>query len=688
MNKDIQEANVYKERGNAIMGGVALANMNNEQFEKAEPEFRKALEYNPDDVDARVSLAMCLGHKDKINEIILLLEEVIQLDPNNTAHAHLGRIYDSQERYTEAAHEYKEALRVFKKAHDPKLGPLQEMAGDVITNVMLGRPVAEADWSDIKTRLAEIDKMLKGKSDSISKKEELRWVGFGQNTDYQSVGIRFAATLIDGIIIFIGMMILSGIYSFVEMKPIEEMSMLAQSSIYIFFPLTYYTILEGVKGATLGKKICGIHVEKVDGTPCDIPSSIVRNLLRFIDGFFGYFIGAIIIWNSDKKQRLGDMVAKTVVVNNKISFGNQEEVSTQLVNKQVSIMADPDYDDEDGHLEDEDIMFEVLELIERVNIYQDSTNDNEIIQALKKSSFNFLERIESKPSCGVAHLGLGLLAKILNDWDDAIKEFELALQDDSHGCYPAYSEPAQLFLNDARQKKEHCSVKQSIDAQIIYRMFKMAYDKEKKEKVLPEKIIQKSFSERDNMGTRQDTMDHAVVYWMARNTGQKFEPYVLYEFDEGSDAKEALLELDCIHIAEDTGKLICTETLVFGYYQRDDGKWEAIVCGEDMNHELWDAAKNSFVNNGGQRKNDQEPEERASTTSESEIAEPDEVIFVREDHKQVMEEDTVYRIHKGPDAASAKAFFEQNPVDRKFYHIVIETPEGNYCRDIQGIYKE
>jgi len=141
------------------------------------------------------------------------------------------------------------------------------------------------------------------------------------------------------------------------------------------------------------------------------------------------------------------------------------------------------HDDEDGHLEDEDIMFEVLELIERVNKYQDSTNDNEIIPVLKISSFNFLERIESKPSCGVAHLGLGLLAKILNDWDDAIKEFELALQDDSHGCYPAYSEPAQLFLNDARQKKEHCSVKQSIDAQILYRMFKMAYDKEKKEKV-------------------------------------------------------------------------------------------------------------------------------------------------------------------------------------------------------------
>ena len=346
------------------------------------------------------------------------------------------------------------------------------------------------------------------------------------------------------------------------------------------------------------------------------------------------------------------------------------------------------HDDEDGHLEDEDIMFEVFELIERVNKYQDSTNDNEIIQALKKSSFIFLERIESKPSCGIAHLGLGLLAKILNDWDDAIKEFELALQDNSHGCYPAYSEFAHLFLNDARQKKEHRSVKQSIDAQIMYKIFKMAYDKEKKEKVELERIGEKSFSERENVGTRQDTMDHAVAYWMARNAGQKFEPYVLYEFEEGSDAREALLELNCIHMSEDTGKLISTETLTFGYYQRDDGKWEAIVCGEDLTHELWDAAKNSFVKHGGQRKNDQEPEERVPTRSENKMAGQDEVTFIREDHRQVMGEDAIYRIHKCPDAASAKAFLKKNPVDRKFYHIVVETPEGNYCRDIQGIYKE
>ena len=137
-------------------------------------------------------------------------------------------------------------------------------------------------------------------------------------------------------------------------------------------------------------------------------------------------------------------------------------------------------EEENGVLEDEDIMYETFELLEMVN-KQDCLSDDEKIQVLKKSSFRFLERMESKPSCGVAHFGLGLLARMLNDWDDAIKEFELALRDNSHGLYSAYSEPALIGLNEARQEKKNCTAKQAIDAKVKYEIFKMGYDKEKKE---------------------------------------------------------------------------------------------------------------------------------------------------------------------------------------------------------------
>ncbi|MBA7687180.1 hypothetical protein ES703_95640 [subsurface metagenome] len=198
----------------------------------------------------------------------------------------------------------------------------------------------------------------------------------------------------------------------------------------------------------------------------------------------------------------------------------------------------------------------------------------------------------------------------------------------------------------------------------------------------------KSFTEKDNMGTRHDTLSIASAYWMARIQSPKKEPFVVYTFDVDKDAREALLELPCIHVAEDSQKLICTEVLIFGYYPTEQGKYEAIVCGGDLTYELWEQAKASFSEHGGRRKNDLEPERRATAAVKVKAAQLGKVKFVREDHSQRMGTTMIYRVHKGPDAASAKAFLEQNPVTKQFYYIVVETPEGNYCRDIQGIYKE
>lgn len=47
-----------------------------------------------------------------------------------------------------------------------------------------------------------------------------------------------------------------------------------------------------------------------------------------------------------------------------------------------------------------------------------------------------------------------------------------------------------------------------------------------------------------------------------------------------------------------------------------------------------------------------------------------------------------FKIFKASDAASAKAFLQGETVDRKFLYLVVETPEGNYGRDINGVYKE
>jgi uncharacterized RDD family membrane protein YckC len=43
--------------------------------------------------------------------------------------------------------------------------------------------------------------------------------------------------------------------------------------------------------------------------------SIGRNLMRIIDGLFFYLVGFIVALASKKNQRLGDIVARTYVVN-------------------------------------------------------------------------------------------------------------------------------------------------------------------------------------------------------------------------------------------------------------------------------------------------------------------------------------------------------------------------------------
>ena len=73
--------------------------------------------------------------------------------------------------------------------------------------------------------------------------------------------------------------------------------------------------MEGTRGQTIGKKMIKIKVVREDGKPIDMKQAFTRNVLRIVDGlFFIYLIGALLIWRSEKKQRLGDMVAKTVVV--------------------------------------------------------------------------------------------------------------------------------------------------------------------------------------------------------------------------------------------------------------------------------------------------------------------------------------------------------------------------------------
>jgi uncharacterized RDD family membrane protein YckC len=78
--------------------------------------------------------------------------------------------------------------------------------------------------------------------------------------------------------------------------------------------LVYFTYFEATSGQTIGKRFVHIKVIKEDGSKCDFGSALVRNLLRIVDYLpFLYILGIILIAATDKKQRLGDMLGKTIV---------------------------------------------------------------------------------------------------------------------------------------------------------------------------------------------------------------------------------------------------------------------------------------------------------------------------------------------------------------------------------------
>ncbi len=77
----------------------------------------------------------------------------------------------------------------------------------------------------------------------------------------------------------------------------------------------YYTISEGFfKGQSIGKHFCGIRVIHEGGYPITFWPALLRNLVRSADAIIFYGIGITSMLLTRRFQRLGDLVASTVVI--------------------------------------------------------------------------------------------------------------------------------------------------------------------------------------------------------------------------------------------------------------------------------------------------------------------------------------------------------------------------------------
>jgi uncharacterized RDD family membrane protein YckC len=78
----------------------------------------------------------------------------------------------------------------------------------------------------------------------------------------------------------------------------------------------YFAVFEAVwRGQTPGKRLVGLRVIDVSGSPVSVYAAILRNLIRIVDQLPGiYGVGIVSVLVTLRQQRLGDLAAGTVVV--------------------------------------------------------------------------------------------------------------------------------------------------------------------------------------------------------------------------------------------------------------------------------------------------------------------------------------------------------------------------------------
>jgi len=82
----------------------------------------------------------------------------------------------------------------------------------------------------------------------------------------------------------------------------------------------YGWLFEAGFGATLGKALIGIRIVRTNERG-RLSACAVRNVLRIVDGLGLYLVGIAVAACSDGRQRIGDIIANTAVVEEKLGIG-------------------------------------------------------------------------------------------------------------------------------------------------------------------------------------------------------------------------------------------------------------------------------------------------------------------------------------------------------------------------------
>jgi uncharacterized RDD family membrane protein YckC len=171
--------------------------------------------------------------------------------------------------------------------------------------------------------------------------------------------------------------------------------------ILYFLPfLLYHLVLEYfLNGQSLGKRAMRIKVITMEGGQPSISQYLIRWMFRLIDVSFFFMPGFFSILLSQRSQRIGDIVAGTIVIDTRASTGWQDTIFTE-----VETTYKPKYP-------------QVMQLTDK-----DINTLKSIINAVKKRNdyelaHRIAERIQSKLNMQADEDSLSFLQRLMKDYN-------------------------------------------------------------------------------------------------------------------------------------------------------------------------------------------------------------------------------------------------------------------------------
>jgi uncharacterized RDD family membrane protein YckC len=139
--------------------------------------------------------------------------------------------------------------------------------------------------------------------------------------DFMHWLIRLIAFIIDSIIIAIPTAIVYFIIIFASPGFFIFGGFLVIPLILGILEVLYYVILDVSWGATIGKRIMGLHVQMVNGGKVPFDKALIRNISKI------YWIFLVLDWliaivtpGADRRQKYSDRIAGTTVIQVKQAF--------------------------------------------------------------------------------------------------------------------------------------------------------------------------------------------------------------------------------------------------------------------------------------------------------------------------------------------------------------------------------